>query len=159
MVVRKKEATRFCDSLSEVCVCASYRGCGCSLICLHLCLPQFLSVFSLPLSVPASVLAFPPSVPALPPHGSSARTGFPPPETRSSSPGPAGPGWLHLPPRAGRRRGATVTPDIPLPSLSWSPLLGLGEKHIAWEGWSWGLCLGGLPSTHSPLLHPTPPSL
>lgn len=149
------------------CLCASTRACWCSvvslsvslcislsLISVSLCVSisvffslsvsEYLSVLvSLPhsLSVSISVLAFHPSVSALPPRESSSRIVFPPPETQSFSPDPDGPEWLHLPPGGRRRQRAALTLDSYslLPSLAWpSPGPG-GVAHC-----SGGLGLGAV---------------
>lgn len=127
------------------------------LSCLSLFLSSSISLFVFNLSLcppPPQSLCW-----ALPPHGSSSRTGFPPPETQSSSPDPDGPGWLHLPPKVGRRQRATLTPDSssPFPGLVCAPTpFGGRESSPLLRRAGGGPCLGGLPSTLSRLLPPTP---
>lgn len=92
---------------------------------------------SLCLLAAISVLGFPPCALASPPRGSSSRTGSPPPETQSSSPGPLGPGWLHLPPGVGKGQ-RTTDPRLlfPVPQPCLTPLSWVGESNtLLWRAW------------------------
>lgn len=124
-------------------------------------LPLLSTRVSLSFSVPASCVTCPPSVFTSPPHGSFSGTVSPPPENPASSPGPAGPVWLHLPPGAERAADHHDPRLLPNPNLvqPLPPSGGCGEQHCALEGcWTLeGLSLAGPQSTLSP--HLTPPDL
>lgn len=127
------------------------------LSCLSLFLSSSISVFVF--NLPHLPSLFQSLCWALPLHGSSSRTGFPPPETQSSSPDPDGPGWLHLPPRVGRRQRATLTQTLPPHSLALSvPRFGGWEGSTLLRRAGGGPCLGGpsstLPPSCAPPLHP-----
>lgn len=143
-VARKREATRFRGSHCVKCVCLSF--------------PPH-PVFNLSLSVPVSAW------PSLPPSRLYLLVDLPQEPDfllqRLDLPLQVQPGQggliCLLQPEG--RKGSPRHQTLPLPSPFRCPLLGLGEQHITWEGWSWGLCLGGLPSplpppTHTQPLHP-----